>query len=100
MTTKHEVLTEHLQEWLAFKQNRPKWSEPKFFVFPFWCGWEESNSTTSVPQLAGLIRFALNPAQSGFDSSRNLLLAGYFTPPCTNKITTPWGGYFIEQCGW
>ena len=40
-----------------------------------------------------------NPAQSGFDSSRNLLLAGYFTPPCTNKITALGGGYFIEQCG-
>ena len=33
---------------------------------------EDSNITCSVPQLAGLGRYASNPTQSGFESSRNV----------------------------
>ena len=39
---------------------------------------EDSVPTEPVPQLAGLGRFASNPTQSGFESSRNLLPAGCF----------------------
>ena len=33
---------------------------------------EGSNSTSSLPQLAGLVRYASNPAQSGFDPRLNV----------------------------
>ncbi len=37
------------------------------------CPRQESNSTSSVPQLARLFRVAHNPAQSGFDSCTQIL---------------------------
>ncbi len=50
-----------------------KW---KYIIsYQFVYGREESKLTVSVPQLAGLVRFASNPAQSGFDSSRKCVWA-------------------------
>ena len=51
--------------------------------------WEESFVTRTVYLLDRLLRFARNLTQKLFDSSQNMLPAYFFTPHCTNKITTP-----------